>query len=145
MLTLLSPAELNLTTKDLVLLRHLALGRNAKEIGPEVGKSAKTVEWDINGTDNPRSLCAKLGTSNRADLVRYAVEHRLVQKGEQAIDRPRPKLEPLEVKGVEDLKAAILRGATLAANNQADVLQTNALCQCSDAYIRVARFQLEHR
>lgn len=139
-----------LTQRDTIILKCLGLGMSPKQIVDRLPKnggrtpSEKTVEWHICAADNRNSLYHKLGVGSRAELVRYAVEYGIVKPGEKWHDTPKPvKPDPVELKNLDDLKAAILVGATKAANNVADVLQTGALCNCADAYIRVARFQLE--
>jgi len=141
----IAPARNGLNDRDILILKGLGLNRTTEQIADTLKCSPKTVEYHISGTQNSISLYRKLGVGSRAALVRYAVESGLVKPGETALPEHKPaKLSLLEVNSVETLKQAILRGANLAANNQADVLQTNALCQCSDAYIRVARFQIEN-
>ena len=122
----------------------MALGANTKSIATKLGLSAKTIEWHINGTKNPSSLAAKLGTSDRSQLIRIAVERNLVSIGERLESKP-AKMPPPEsmFKNVEDLKAAVLLAATQAANNNSDPTQVSALCSTVDAYVKLLRVQLD--
>lgn len=57
-----------LSPRELEVLYHLATGLTAKEIAQKLDRSAKTVERHI------ESIHQKLGFSNRASVVRFAVE-----------------------------------------------------------------------
>ena len=133
-----------LNSRDLQIIKWTALGLSRKEIAAKLGRSLKTVEFYLNGTENKSSLAARLNLRTPAEITRFAVESGLVKPGEVAPpDKPPPKPIAIDVKGIEDLKTAVLRGASSAANGASDVLQINALCQCSDAYIRLARLQID--
>ena len=135
-----------LTQRDLQILKLLGLGQPTKAIAAELGLSDKTIEYHIGGPGNPRSLYAKLGKRSRADLIRFAIENHLVSPGETPMtDKPKPApVTALAVtpKTTSDLAGLLLHAAGQAANGTADVLQINALCQCSDAVIKLAHLQL---
>lgn len=61
-----------LTPRQVDVLRLIAQGRRMKEISVELGISVRTVE------DHKAHLLQALGLSTTAELVRYAVKHRLV-------------------------------------------------------------------
>lgn len=62
-------SQLNaLTSKELIVLWHLATGISTNEIAAHLCRSPKTVENHIN------SIHTKLGTHLRSELVRYACE-----------------------------------------------------------------------
>lgn len=64
--------HLKLSPRELEVLRHLALGLSLKEIGARLRVDAKTIS-----TYRSR-LLSKLQLRTNADLVKYAMEHRLV-------------------------------------------------------------------
>ena len=61
-----------LSSRELEVLRQLALGYTHKEIAAQIGVSVKSIE-----TYRAR-LVQKLGLPGRADLVRFALEHGLI-------------------------------------------------------------------
>jgi two-component system, NarL family, invasion response regulator UvrY len=61
-----------LSDREIQVLRMLAAGKSPSEIGNELALSGKTVS-----TYRARVL-EKLGLRNNADLVRYAIEHKIV-------------------------------------------------------------------
>jgi two-component system response regulator NreC len=61
-----------LTERELVVLRLIALGFTNREIAASLYLSVRTVE------SHRASVQRKLGTSNRAELVRYAIDHGVV-------------------------------------------------------------------
>jgi two-component system response regulator NreC len=65
------PAELS--ARELEVLRLLALGHTNPEIGETLFISTRTVEA------HRARINQKLGLSTRAELVRFALEHRLIQ------------------------------------------------------------------
>jgi two-component system response regulator NreC len=69
------PAELS--ARELEVLRLLALGHTNPEIGESLFISTRTVEA------HRARINQKLGLSTRAELVRFALEHRLIQPPEQ--------------------------------------------------------------
>jgi DNA-binding NarL/FixJ family response regulator len=64
--------HLKLSPRELEVLRYLAAGLSLKEIGARLSVDAKTIS-----TYRSRIL-SKLQLRTNADLVRYAMEHRLV-------------------------------------------------------------------
>lgn len=62
----------DLTPRELDVLRLIALGHTNAEIGSMLYLSVRTVE------SHRANILAKLGLSTRAQLVRYALEHRLI-------------------------------------------------------------------
>jgi DNA-binding NarL/FixJ family response regulator len=65
-----------LSSREFEVLRLMAAGRSLKEIGAQLGVHAKTVS-----TFRSRIL-RKLAVKTNAELVRYALEHHLVEGGE---------------------------------------------------------------
>jgi DNA-binding CsgD family transcriptional regulator len=128
----------NLNERDLQLLSLIGAGLPDKAIAAELGLSPKTIAYHIICSENPRCIGTKLGLSSRPQLVAFAVKHNLSQPTVNA-----PKTEPKELKTTSDLAQALLRGASQAAANQADPLQINSLCQCTDALIRLAKMQMD--
>jgi DNA-binding NarL/FixJ family response regulator len=61
-----------LTGREIQVLALLAKGRTRKEIGHELGISAKTVEY------HRSRIARKLGMTTTAQLIAYAVEHGLL-------------------------------------------------------------------
>ncbi|MCG3149588.1 MAG: Transcriptional regulatory protein UhpA [Verrucomicrobiae bacterium] len=66
------PPHLHLSNREFQILCKLAAGKPLKEIAAELGVSIKTVS-----TYRSRVL-EKLGLQSNADLVRYALHHRLI-------------------------------------------------------------------
>lgn len=140
----------NLTYRDLRIIKLIALGRTREEVAQELQfKSVKTLEFHLNGTENANSIKKRFGINSPSDFTHFAIEHKLIKPGEKYADPNQPTgdngelLDPIDINGIEDLKAAVLRGAALAANGKANAMQINSLCQCSDAYIRICRIQLD--
>ena len=65
-------AEPELTSRQLDVLRLLLEGRRMKEIAAALDLSARTVET------HKYQMMAVLGVSSTAELIKYAIEHRLV-------------------------------------------------------------------
>jgi two-component system response regulator NreC len=65
----------NLTEREVDVLRLIALGHTNAEIGEQLFLSVRTVE------SHRAHIQQKLRLSSRADLVRYALEHRLISEG----------------------------------------------------------------
>jgi DNA-binding NarL/FixJ family response regulator len=66
------PIELNLTEREQQVLNFLAKGSSNVEIGNKLHLSPRTIEKYVS------SLLRKTETSNRAELVRFALENQLV-------------------------------------------------------------------
>lgn len=66
-------ARLSLTQRELEVLKVLAAGLSNVQIGDHLHLSPRTVEKHVS------SLLRKTDTNNRAELVRFAIEHRLVE------------------------------------------------------------------
>jgi two-component system response regulator NreC len=62
-----------LTDREREILKLLADGLSVKEVAAKIGRTAKTVEV------HKYNLMRKLGVHDRAELVKYAIAHRLVQ------------------------------------------------------------------
>ena len=62
----------NLTPRELGVLRLIALGHTNNEIATQLVLSVRTVE------SHRARIQSKLGRSSRAELVRYALDHRLL-------------------------------------------------------------------
>jgi two-component system response regulator NreC len=71
----LSEPEDDLSERERGVLRLIALGYTNQEIAKQLYLSVRTVEA------HRRHILNKLRLETRADLVRYALEHRLVQLG----------------------------------------------------------------
>jgi two-component system, NarL family, response regulator NreC len=65
----------DLSEREVEVLRLIALGHTNAEIGGQLYLSVRTVE------SYRARIQQKLGRSSRAELVRYALEHRLVEQG----------------------------------------------------------------
>jgi len=61
-----------LTPREVEVLRLIALGHTSVEIARRLNLSPRTIET------HRAHICRKLGASTRADLVRYALERRLI-------------------------------------------------------------------
>jgi DNA-binding NarL/FixJ family response regulator len=70
------PAAPGLTDREVDVLRLVATGRTARQIGDRLGVSHRTVETHVQNT------LRKLQLHNRAQLVRYAIEQGLDAGGE---------------------------------------------------------------
>lgn len=62
----------DLTTRELIVMRLIAMGMSAKEVAKHEFRSVKTIENQIAG------IHTKLGLGNRAELVRFACERGLI-------------------------------------------------------------------
>ena len=71
----LSEPEDDLSERERDVLRLIALGYTNQEIAKQLFLSVRTIEA------HRRHILNKLRLETRADLVRYALEHRLVQLG----------------------------------------------------------------
>ena len=60
-----------LTPRECEILKHIVAGQTNPQIATTLGISAKTVEW------HRTNLMSKLDVHTVADLVRYALEHKL--------------------------------------------------------------------
>lgn len=67
-----TPLALNLTEREQEVLKRLAQGLSNAQIGDWLHLSPRTVEKHVS------SLLRKTDTSNRAELVRFAMDHHLV-------------------------------------------------------------------
>lgn len=65
----------SLSERECELLRLVALGHTNREIGERVHLSVRAIEV------NRAKLMEKLGIESRPDLVRFAIEHRLIDTG----------------------------------------------------------------
>lgn len=65
-----------LTTREIQVLRLLALGHTAQLVADELLISIKTVET------HRRNLMRKKGLNNLADMTRYALRHKLIDAGD---------------------------------------------------------------
>ncbi|RCK81172.1 MAG: DNA-binding response regulator, LuxR family [Candidatus Ozemobacter sibiricus] len=69
------PAHERLSDREYLVMHMLAKGRSLKEIGAHLGLSIKTVS-----TYKAR-IFQKMGFASLAELVRYAIEHDLIEAG----------------------------------------------------------------
>jgi two-component system response regulator NreC len=67
------PSDMPLTEREVGVLRMIALGFTNREIAEALYLSVRTIESHRAGVQR------KLGTSNRAELVRYAIDQKLVE------------------------------------------------------------------
>jgi DNA-binding NarL/FixJ family response regulator len=67
-------AQTELTAREREILRHIVSGKTNSQIAATLSLSAKTVDW------HRTNLMAKLGIHSVAGLVRYAIQHRLVDE-----------------------------------------------------------------
>ncbi len=65
----------SITPRELEILQHIVLGETNPQIASALSISVKTVEW------HRANLMSKLDAHTVADLVRYAIEHGLTEKG----------------------------------------------------------------
>jgi len=63
--------DFKLTNREREVLEHLARGLSNSEIGQKLHLSSRTIEKYVSG------LLRKTTTNNRAELVRFSLEHRL--------------------------------------------------------------------
>lgn len=63
----------SLTPREREILQHIAEGKTNNQIAAELSLSVKTVEW------HRTNLMSKLDVHNAAELVRYALEHGLLE------------------------------------------------------------------
>lgn len=143
------PRPFGLGEKELAILRMLSLSLPRKEIALKLGLSPKTVDWYIGWSEeNPNSIGSVLKLRSVAEMVRFAVEHGLVKPGERTMEKAQvvnaqAVRVPAGFKTTGDLAQALLQAAAQAAEGLADVLQVNALCQCTDSLIHLARLQMD--
>lgn len=71
-----SSAPEALTPREMEILKHIVGGMTNAQMASELSISVKTVEW------HRTNLMSKLGVHAVADLVRYALEHELIEKSE---------------------------------------------------------------
>lgn len=71
--TPIAPLLIPLTQREMEVLKVLAAGLSNMQIGKHLNLSPRTIEKHVS------SLLRKTDTNNRAELVRYAFEHRLVE------------------------------------------------------------------
>lgn len=64
----------SLTHRECEILRHIVLGKTNTQIAIDLSLSVKTVEW------HRANLMNKLDVHNVADLVRYALQHHLLEE-----------------------------------------------------------------
>ena len=64
----------SLTPRELEILKHIVDGKTNAQIAAALSISVKTVEW------HRSNLMSKLDVHSIADLVRYAIEHEMMEK-----------------------------------------------------------------
>ncbi|TAK92908.1 response regulator transcription factor, partial [Patescibacteria group bacterium] len=84
--------ENHLTTREREVLKMLAEGDSLKEIANKLNLSAKTVEA------HKFRIYKKLGIHNKAHLVAYAIQAKIIRL--PAMDEGRPELDRLTVPAV---------------------------------------------
>ncbi|MCJ8324954.1 MAG: response regulator transcription factor [Rhizobiales bacterium] len=62
----------DITTQELIILKRIASGQTTKKIALEIKISPRTVET------HRRNIRSKLGLNNTADMIKYAIENKLV-------------------------------------------------------------------
>ena len=70
------PPHSSLSDREFQVLRMIASGRTVSEIANELSLSVKTV------STHKARLMQKMGITNQADLIRYALNHRLIEDPE---------------------------------------------------------------
>ncbi|MDY0102294.1 MAG: response regulator transcription factor [Lentimicrobium sp.] len=65
--------EQSLTPREIEIIQHLCNGYSAKEVGDKLNVSFRTIETHRN------NILRKLGFSNTAELIKYAVKHGIVE------------------------------------------------------------------
>jgi DNA-binding CsgD family transcriptional regulator len=132
------PLNPTLTTVEVAVARHIALGLPRKSVATKLRLSCKTVEYHVD------RIRRKVGVDSDEQLVRWAVESRLVSPGEKLVDKePVDLLKIPDLRCADDLADAILKAAGLAAAQTCDPLQVNALCQCTEQLVNLARFHMD--
>lgn len=66
------PAGIELTTRELGVLRLVADGQSNRQVGEQLGLSALTVKSHL------ARISRKVGTGDRAEMVAYAIRHELL-------------------------------------------------------------------
>jgi DNA-binding NarL/FixJ family response regulator len=74
----LPPAAATLTERELVILKALARGLSNRRIARELWVTEQTVKFHLT------NVFKKLSTANRTEAARYAIEHGLVDRDEEA-------------------------------------------------------------
>ena len=128
-----------LNARDLLILQLLGDNVNTKQIAARLGLSPRTIEYHIDSKENPHSVAAKIGLSGqgRTALVRFACEHQLTTP----VAKPKPKLDPVTIDGMDSMAKSICQIATQAANRQADPVQCACLCHSVEAFIKLERLR----
>jgi DNA-binding NarL/FixJ family response regulator len=75
-----------LTKRETEVLEEIVKGKMNKEIAYNLGLSIKTVEW------HRSNLSSKLGTHGTAELVKYALDNKLVSPNSQNESKPIDRL-----------------------------------------------------
>jgi len=131
--------SLDLSDRQVTVLKKVALCQHNKEIADELHLSVKTIEFHVS------ELQKKLGVNGRDELIRLAFEQGVVTKGERAMRDAKLILRTpeVEIKTSNDLTDALMQAATNAANGKADPVQVNSLCQVTNTMINFARLQMD--
>lgn len=139
--------DTTMSPQQLEILHKLGTTMHVKEIGSAMGISDKTVEYHI------MQIYEKTGCKSRAELVKYASDHNIVKKDEVFKPSQSGKvMKPVAPKSFfennADLAGALLRAATISSKaletgTSVDVAAVNALCNCAQGYINVARLQMD--
>jgi len=128
-----------LSEKQLRIAVMLAEGLQHKEIALKMGSNTKTIESYIYGNGDPaKGIEGILGVSGRAGIVKWALEQGLLKN--KALASPPFKIQ---IEGTPQLAKALMNCAEDAANGRAEPMQVNALCSATQAFINLARLQME--
>ena len=71
-----------LSTREIEILRHVALGETSKEIASRLGIRERTVNWHLT------RAYAKLGATSRAEAVAIAIEGGDVRRPHDSPEEP---------------------------------------------------------
>jgi two-component system response regulator NreC len=78
--------QITLTKRETEVLKEIVNGKMNKEIAHSLGLSIKTVEW------HRSNLASKLGTRGTAELVKYAIDNKLISPCSQNEIKPIDRL-----------------------------------------------------
>jgi DNA-binding CsgD family transcriptional regulator len=123
---------IGLTDKQREIIELVAVPLTRKEIAPIVNLSSKTVEFHVD------SIRKKLGLTNDAELIRWALENGYATAAKSALS-----VTPAIVKNVDQLVDVLFKTCEDAANGVANAPQSMILCQCAGRLIDVFRLKME--
>lgn len=119
----------------------LAEGLTHKEIAHKLSMGMKAMEGHIYGQGHSaHSIEARLGVRGKSGIVKWVHEHGLLKHMQK------PNLQQpltIDITSTPQLAQALMKCAQEAANGKCDPTQVSALCQATQAFINLARLQME--